>query len=200
MKNYIIGFADGLLNFYTSSIYPVFCDTKSERSRTSLISTMSKLVDNTKINQTEASILDKEMHGLWLAASNALKALQTIQDAKITIEAVYLGSDALSQVVGLSRPPQVLKPKLRRLYANINLHLFELANLTGQKKEDIVFWIEGAANPADKLGKFDIDKDPALKIRYYLLPGSSNTLTSTWTNSSVPPKNRFVYYYREDKI
>ena len=91
---------------------------------------MSKLVDNTKINQTEASIPDKEMHGLWLAASNALKALQTIQDAKITIKAVYLGSDALSQVVGLSRPPQILKPKLRRLYANINLHLFELADLT----------------------------------------------------------------------
>ena len=66
-------------------------------------------------------------------------------------------------MVGLSRPPQILKPKLRRLYANINLHLFELANLTGQKKEDIVFWIEGAANPADKLGKFNIDKDPVEK-------------------------------------
>ena len=42
----------------------------------------------------------------------------------------------------------------------MNLHLIELTNITGQKKEDIVFWIEGAANPADRLGKFDIDKDP----------------------------------------
>ena len=88
MKNFFIGLADGSLNFSTSSIYLVSCDTNSERSRTSLINTMSKLVDNTKINQTEASILDKEMHGLRLAASNALKALQTIQDAKVTIEAV----------------------------------------------------------------------------------------------------------------
>ena len=95
---------------------------------------MSKLVDNTKINQTEASILDKEMHGLGLAASNALKALQTIQDAKITIEAVYLGSDPLSVVVSLSRPQQILKLNLRRLYANINPHLFKLANLADQKK------------------------------------------------------------------
>ena len=95
---------------------------------------MSKLVDNTKINQTEASIPDKEMHGLWLAALNTIKALQMIQDAKLTIEAVYLGSDALSQVVGLSRPQQILKPKLRRLYANMNHHFFPLANLTGQKK------------------------------------------------------------------
>ena len=91
------------------------------------------------------------------------KALQTIQETKITIEAVYLGSDALLQVAGLSRPPQALKPKLRRLYANINLHLFEIANLTGQKKEDIVLWIEGASNPTDKLGKFDIDRDSVEK-------------------------------------
>ena len=99
------------------------------------------------------------MHGLWLASSNALKLLQTIQETKIPIEAVYLGSDALSQVVGLSRPPQSLKSKLRRLYANINLHLFEIAKLTKQKKEDVVFWIEGASNPADKLGKFNIDNN-----------------------------------------
>ena len=46
------------------------------------------------------------------------------------IEAVYPGSDALLQVVGLSRPPQVLKPKLRRLYANINLYLLDIAKLT----------------------------------------------------------------------
>ena len=98
-----------------------------------------------------------------VSSSNALKTLQTLQVTKITIEAVYLGSDALSQVVGLSRPLQVMKPKLRRLYVNINLQLFELANLTGQKKEDIVFCIQGAVSPADKLGKFDIDKDPVEK-------------------------------------
>ena len=63
------------------------------------------------------------------------KAFEAIKDFNITIEAVYLGSDALSQVVGLSRPSQVLKPMLRRLYANINLHLLKLANLTGQKKK-----------------------------------------------------------------
>ena len=101
-----------------------------------LINSMSKLVDNTKINQTEASIPDKEMHGLWLTASNALKALHTIQDTKISIEAVYLGCDALSQVVGLSRPPQILKPKLRRLYANINFHLLILISQDRRKKTE----------------------------------------------------------------
>ena len=75
---------------------------------------MSKLVDDTKINQTEASIPDKEIHGLWLGASNALKALKTIQETKIPVEAVYLRLDVLSEVIGLSRTPQALKSKLRR--------------------------------------------------------------------------------------
>ena len=103
------------------------------------------------------------MHGLWLASSNALKALQTIQETKIPIEDLYLGSHALSQVVRLSRPPHLLIPKLGRLYANINLHLFDIAKLTHQKKEDKVFWIGGVANPANKLEKFDIDIDPVEK-------------------------------------
>ena len=42
--------------------------------------------------------------------------------------------------------------------------MFEIANLTGQKKEDNVLWIEGASNPADKLGKFDIDKRSSGKM------------------------------------
>ena len=100
---------------------------------------MSKLAENTKISKTDASIPDKEMHGLWLASSNALKLLQTTQETKIPIKAVYLGSDALSQVVRLSRLQQVLKPKLRKLYANINLNLFVIAKLTKQKKEDFIF-------------------------------------------------------------
>ena len=69
--------------------------------------------------------------------------------------------DALSQVVGLMKPPQVLKQKLKRYYTNINHHLFKIAKLTNQKKDDIIFWIDqkDQPNPADKLGKFDIDKD-----------------------------------------
>ena len=114
---------------------------------------MSKLAEDTQINKSEESILDKEMHGLWLVASNMLKETWDIQETKIPIEAAYLGVDALSQVVGLMKPPHVLKQKLRKYYANINLHLFEIAKLTNQKKEDIIFWIDqkDQPNPADKL-------------------------------------------------
>ena len=56
--------------------------------------------------------------------------------------------------------PHMLKQKLRRYYANINLHLFEIAKLMDQRKEDIIFWIDqkDQPNPADKLGKLYIDK------------------------------------------
>ena len=39
---------------------------------------MSKLVEDTQINKSEESIPGKEMHGLWLAASKMLKAIQDI--------------------------------------------------------------------------------------------------------------------------
>ena len=73
------------------------------------------------------------MHGLWLALSNMLKAIQNIQETKIPIDATYLGVDALSQIVGLMKPPHVLKQKLRKYYANINLYLFEIAKSTNQQ-------------------------------------------------------------------
>ena len=57
---------------------------------------MSKLVQDTKINKTEESTPDKEMHRLWLAASNMLKAIQDIQEINIPLQAVYKGVDVLS--------------------------------------------------------------------------------------------------------
>ena len=97
----------------------------------------------------------------------------------------------------------------------INLHLFKMANLTGQKKEDIVLWIEGASNPADKLGKFDIDKDTVEKwislANQVLAPkwlqqhpskylDKRSTQVNTLTSSSVPPKKGSDHSYKGDKL
>ena len=51
---------------------------------------MSTLAEDKQINKSDESIPDKEMHGLWLAASNMLKAIHDIQETKIPIEAAYL--------------------------------------------------------------------------------------------------------------
>ena len=112
LKNYIMAFSDGSLHFSTSCIYFVSCDRNSDRCHSTLINTMSKLAEDTKINKTEESIPAKEMHGLWLAVSNMLRLIKDIQETQIPIEAAYIGVDALSQIVGLTRPPHVLKPKL----------------------------------------------------------------------------------------
>ena len=62
-------------------------------------------------------------------------------------------------------PPADSKPQLRRYYASVNTHLYEIAKQTNQLKEQIVFWInqKGYFNPADCLSKFDIDKDQPTK-------------------------------------
>ena len=75
LKNYIMAFSDGSLHFSTSCIYFVSCDRNSDRTHCTLINTMSKLAEDTKINKTEESIPAKEMHGLWLAVSNMLRLI-----------------------------------------------------------------------------------------------------------------------------
>ena len=96
MKNYVIGFSDGAINFATSCVYLVSCDTNSDRCQVSLINKMSKIAEHTKANKTVESILDKGMHGIWLAAANMVKIIQHIKETNIPIEDAYLGVDVLS--------------------------------------------------------------------------------------------------------
>ena len=51
-------------------------------------------------------------------------------------------------------PSSQCKPRLRKYYASINMHLHKLAKMTTQLKENIVSWLnqDGTFNPADKLG------------------------------------------------
>ena len=45
------------------------------------------------------------------------------------------------------------------------MHLYKLARMTNQLKENVIYWLnqDGTFNPADKLGKFDIDTDSVKK-------------------------------------
>ena len=69
---------------------------------------MSKIAKDTQFNKTVESIPDKEMHGIWLVASNMVKIIQDNKEANLPIEAAYLGFDALSQVAGLIKPHYIL--------------------------------------------------------------------------------------------
>ena len=76
---------------------------------------MSKTAEYTQINKTVESIPDKEMHSIWLAASNMVKAIQDIKEANIPIKAAYLGVNALSQVVGLIRITSYIEAKTKKI-------------------------------------------------------------------------------------
>ena len=90
MKNYLMGFSDGSLHFSTSCIYLVSCDANSDSCHTSLINTMSKLVEDTQIAKSEENTPGKEMHGLWLAVSNMLRAIQDMKEINLPVEAAYI--------------------------------------------------------------------------------------------------------------
>merc|ERR1712115_345626 len=165
MRNYLIGFSDGSNQFSTACIYLVSYNIKTNEVHTSLITTPSKIADNTIFAQTQESVPVKEMHGLLLCADSMIKIVEGFKECKITLDGCHIGVDAVSQIVALRSPRSHFKSRMRKYYANINIHLYKLAQLTGQLKENIVFWInqKKAFNPADLLGKFDIDKDQVSK-------------------------------------
>ena len=165
LRNYLLGFSDGSVAYSTSCIYLVSCDASSNRVHTSLINTMSRLSEDTLIAKTEESIPAKEMHGLLLCASNMVQTIEMFQECKIPIHWCHIGVDALSQVVALLSPPHRYKLRLRKYYSNINLHLYEIAIKTNQLKENVIFWMNqfDRFNPADLLGKFDLEKDSVSK-------------------------------------
>merc|ERR1712133_178566 len=150
------------------------------------IATSSKIAEKTIFAQTEESIPIKEMHGLLLCADLMIKTVEGIQECKIPVNGCLIGVDAVSQIVALRSPPSQFKLRMRKYYANINMHLYKLAKLTNQEKENVVFWINQKErfNPADLLGKFDIDKDPVSKwielLRLVLQPPWLQQHTDTY--------------------
>ena len=81
------------------------------------------------------------MHGVLLCASSMIKVIEGFQECRIPIYKVHIGVDALSQIVGLMSPLAQYKPRLRKYYSSVNTHLYQIAKLTNQQKENVVFWI-----------------------------------------------------------
>ena len=107
---------------------------------------------------------------------------ERFQECKIPLYGCYTEIDALSQIVGLMSPPTKFKPRVRKHYANINMHPYKLAQITDQSKENI----KETFSPADKLGKFDINKDSvdkwtSLVLKYFHLNGFKDIQSPTFT-------------------
>ena len=76
MRNYLLGFSDGSNQFSTACIYLVSYNITTGKCHTSLITTASKLAEDTLFTQSQESIPSKEMHGLLLCASNMVNIVE----------------------------------------------------------------------------------------------------------------------------
>ena len=65
-----------------------------------------------------------------------------IIDIGFNLQSMHLGLDGLLQVTALLSAPLKFKGTLSRYYVSINMYLYELANMTNQKEEDIFFWFD----------------------------------------------------------
>ena len=161
MRNYLIGFSDGSNQFSTACIYLVSYNIKTNEVHTSLVNPASKIADNKNFAQSQEYVPVKEIHGLLLCTSSITRIVKGFQECNIALNGYNVDIVQVSQIVALRSPPCHSKSRMKEYHANIDIHLYKLAQLTGQLKENIVFWINQrkAFNPADLLGKFDIDKD-----------------------------------------
>ena len=163
MENLLIAFSDGSLHFSTSCVYIISINKITNECKTTLINTHCKISDQTKAGQLLSSIPRKESHGQLLACDAMLRIAKLMKELDIPLSKVFLGVDALSQLIALGSSPTRFHGVLRKYYVMINLHLFELAKMTGQQKQDCIFWFDqkDRINPADLLSKFNLNDDTA---------------------------------------
>ena len=102
-----------------------------------------------------------EAHGLVLACNGALTLTKLLGKLHLNLHAVYIFTDAISTLLALDRSPSLFEPPLNRQYAQNNVTLFQIGQITGQKKEEIALFLDqkNFFNPADLLSKFDLQLD-----------------------------------------
>ena len=128
---------DGSNQFSTACIHLVSYNIRTNEVHASLVYTASPFTDSTIFPQTTESIPVKEMHGLLLCASNMIKIVGGFNECNIPLSGCNIGVDAVSQIVALRSSPCHSKSRMKKYYANINIHLYKLAQLTGQFKETL---------------------------------------------------------------
>ena len=134
ITNYLIGFSDGSNQYSTACIYPVSYNVKTNEVHTSLINPASKIADNKKFAQSQEYVPVKEIHGLLLCTSSITRIVEGFQECNIALNGCNVDIDEVSQIVALRSPPCHSKSRMKKYYANIDIHLYKLAQLTGQLK------------------------------------------------------------------
>ena len=101
-----------------------------------MVTSLSKIAGLNKDSQLLSSIPLKETHGAFFAVSSLMKVAKLMTELGFPLNSIHLGIDALSQVTALLTPPAHFTGQLQKYYSSINVHLYELAQITNLFKED----------------------------------------------------------------
>ena len=103
----------------------------------------------------------REAHGLVLACNSAFTLAKLLKKLQLNLDAVYIFTDSISQILALDKSPSLFDAPLNRHYAQCNAILFQIGQITNQRKEEMALFLDqrNYFNPADILSKYNIHQD-----------------------------------------
>ena len=74
---------------------------------------------------------------------------------------MYIFKDSISQILALDKSPSLFEPPLSRYYSQCNVLLFQIGQITDQRKEEMTHFLEqkNYFNLADILSKYNIHQE-----------------------------------------
>ena len=127
-RYYLIGFADGALDFAASLIYILSASKHDSRCKAQIISAATKLMSEAKTSE-EVSIPKAETYAMFLCSIQLHRVAHLMHQADIPIHRVILFSDAISSLLSLRRHPAIFKHPTRLWLASTNTNLYQVAQL-----------------------------------------------------------------------
>ena len=76
----------------------------------------------------------REAHGLALACNGTFTLTKLMKRLRLNLEAVYIFTDSISQILALDKSPSLFEPPLSRYYSQCNVLLFQIGQITDQRK------------------------------------------------------------------
>ena len=133
-KYYLIGFADGTLDFASSLVYIVSASRNNSKCKAQIISAASKLMSDTKAAE-EVSIPKAETYAMFLCSIQLHRVAHLMHQADIPIHRVIFFSDAISSLLSLRRHPAIFKHPTRNWLSSTNINLYQVAQLVTSQED-----------------------------------------------------------------
>ena len=114
---------------------------------------------------------------------------------QLNLEAVYIFTDSISQILALDKSPSLFEPPLSRYYSQCNALLFQIGQITDQRKEDMAHFLEqkNYFNPADILSKYNLQQDEVVDW----MKNAEMVFRPKWLQTH--PKNYMKYLFEQSK-